>query len=140
MSLLPDNVRHEFGRACYSYVRVTPKGFDVDGEIIEHLRGHVVKAAVIRKRFENGELVCESKDGIVGKDGLVCDQCRHPRCRPMMRIHFLCGGVHLVIDLAPTSSQNLVALEQRDHVNLATTELQIAVVDRGHWGEVVFTA
>ena len=56
----------------------------------------------------------------------------------MMRIHFLCGGINLVIDLAPTSAQNLVALEQRGDVDLETAELDIAVLDRGHWGEVTF--
>jgi hypothetical protein len=138
MSFLPDDVRREFGRECYSYVKVTPRGFDLDDEILEELRGRVVKAAIIRKRFEDGALVCDSKDGVKGRDGLVCDQCRHPRCRPMMRIHFLCAGIHLVIDLAPSSANNLVALEQRGDVDLETTELQISVLDRGHWGEVVF--
>ncbi len=138
MSLLPDDARREFGRECYTYVKVTPHGFDVDDDILEELRGRVVKAMVIRKRFEDGALVCDSKDGVNGRDGLVCAQCRHPRCRPMMRIHFFCGGINLVIDLAPTSAQNLVALEQRGDVDLETAELDIAVLDRGHWGEVTF--
>jgi hypothetical protein len=138
MSLLPDDVRREFGRECYSYVKVTPRGFDVDDEVVDELCGRIVKAVVIRKRFEDGALVCDSKDGVKSRDGLACDQCRHARCRPLMRIHFLCAGTRLIIDLAPSSANNLVALEQRGNVDLETAELRISVLDRGHWGEVVF--
>jgi len=138
MSLLPDDVRREFGRDCYSYVKVTPRGFDVDDEVLDELCGRIVKAVVIRKRFEDGALTCDSKDGIKSRDGLVCDQCRHARCRPMMRIHFRCAGIRLIIDLAPSSATNLVALEQRGDVDLETAKLRISVLDRGHWGEVTF--
>jgi hypothetical protein len=140
MSFLPDDVRREFSRECFSYVKVTPRGFDIDidDEVVEELRGRVVKATVIRKLFEDSVLTCDSKDGVTGREGIVCAQCRHLRCRPMMRIHFLCAGINLVIDLAPTSAQNLVALEQRGDVDLETAELNIAVIDRGHWGEVTF--
>lgn len=138
MSLLPDDARREFGRECFTYVKVTPCGFDIDDDIVPDLRGRVVKAIVIRKRFEDGALVCDSRDGVTGRNGIVCADCRHARCRPMMRIHFLCGGINLVIDLAPTAAQNLVALERRGDVNLETAELDIAVIDRGHWGEVSF--
>ena len=61
MSLLPDDVRREFGRECYSYVKGTPRGFDVDDDVVEELAGKVVKAMVIRKRFEDGALVCDSR-------------------------------------------------------------------------------
>ena len=140
MSFLPEDVRREFGRECYSYVKVTPRGFkvDVNNDLVEGFRGRVDRATVIRKLFEDGVLTCDSKDGVRGRDEIICAQCRHARCRPMMRIHFLCAGIHLVIDLAPTSAQNLVALEQRGDVDLETAELNIAVLDRGHWGEVTF--
>ena len=68
MSLLPDDVRREFGRECYSYVKVTPRGFDIDDEIAERLRGRVVKAMVIRKLFEDDDQDDNDDDDLDDED------------------------------------------------------------------------
>ena len=122
-------------------VRVTRKGFLYHGELGSELQGRIAKRQLVRKLFEESRLVCDSKDGIRARDGTLCEECRHPRCRPQLRIQLAQGSTTFVMDLATTSAQNLLSIEGKakaagDH--LQDWELRLAVLDQDTWGEVTF--
>lgn len=134
-----------FQERTYVFVRVTPDGFErTDGSPVATLLGRIQKHHLIRKRFEGGRLACDSRDGVRSRRGFVCDECRHPLCRPQLRVHLVpdfTTKVTYVVDLAVTSAQNLLALSDelaREEKRLDDVLLQLLVVRHGHWGEVRF--
>jgi hypothetical protein len=133
--------RHDFPRRIWVPVWVRPQGFEIADDIHDQLSGRIVKTTLIRKRFEDNFLACRSTDGVRSTDGTLCDDCQHPDCHPQLRIHLAQGSTTLVIDLAPSSARNLMALEEQLQSNdgdLATTELELTVHNHGWWGEVRF--
>ena len=133
-----------FRRPTTLLVKVTPKGFvlsALDEEPVAELTGRIVKIRVIRKRFEDGVLVCDAPDGTHARNGTTCGQCQHPRCRPLLRCHLADRGIVYVIDLAYTSAENLFAIEDQAADagdQLEAWHLRLRIVDRGYWGEVQF--
>ena len=133
-----------FRRPTTLLVKVSPKGFvlgAIDDEPVAELTGRIVITRVIRKRFEDGVLVCDAPDGTLARNGTTCRQCQHPRCRPLLRCHLADRGVVYIIDLACTSAENLFAIEdQAADVGdqLEDWHLRLRIVDRGYWGEVQF--
>jgi hypothetical protein len=133
--------RRAFQPAIYFPAKVTPEGFFVDEEHLDTLEGRVQKTHLVRKRFEDGEFACDSRDGVTARNGTRCEACLHPQCRPMLRLHLRNGGVVYVIDLAVTSAQNFLRLEdilEADGKKLDDTPLELSVLNRGYWGEVCF--
>jgi hypothetical protein len=133
--------RNLFTRRPHLLVKLSPKGFRVFDDPEPELFGRVAKRQVIRKLFQDGELSCDSTDGIRARNGVLCDECRHPRCQPILRIQLAGDRAVYVIDLAPTSARNFFTLESRlvqQGKCIETTELKLTVTDRGHWGEVSF--
>ena len=127
-------------------VKLTPEGFlirDEGGEeVCPELSGRLRKMQLLRKRFEDHLLVCQSADGATADDGTACEGCLHPRCRPQLRIHLAEGPAVYVIDLNVTSARNLLALQEQAEAAGGALEdwtLRAAVVPRGYWGEVRFT-
>lgn len=134
--------RAAFQPATYFPAKVTPQGFFVDEECLDTLEGRVTKTHLVRKRFEQGVLACDSRDGVTARDGTACDRCLHPQCQPRLRLHLRNATAVYVIDLAVTSAQNFFALEdvlEGEGKTLEGTPLQLSVVPRGYWGEVRFT-
>jgi len=133
-----------FRRPTTVLVKVTPQGFvlgAIDEEPVAELTGRIVTTRVIRKRLEDGVLVCDAPDGAHARNGTTCGQCQHPGCHPLLRCHLADRGVVYVIDLAYTSAENLFAIEdQAAHVGdqLEAWRLRLRIVDRGYWGEVQF--
>jgi hypothetical protein len=122
-------------------VRVTPSGFLIDGEPHDRLEGRVTRQQLLRKRFQDGKLVCDSTDGVRARNGTRCETCLHDQCRPWLRIHLASTERTYVLDLAVTSAQNLLALEDQvsaDAPALRDSTLRLTVRDRGRWGEVCF--
>ena len=133
--------RPAFHKRLPVLVRVTPKGFLIDDNPFERLEGRVSKTQLIRKLFEDHFLVCDSPDGTVARNGTICAQCLHPRCRPQLRIHLAQGSVSYVIDLAITSANNYFLLEDQARSQGARIDdwtLALSVVERDYWGEVRF--
>lgn len=134
--------RRAFQSATYFTVKVTPEGFVVRDDLQADLEGRVIKTHLVRKRFEDTVLACDSRDGLIAKDGTDCESCLHPQCQPMLRIHLKEGVVVYVVDLAVTSAQNFIRLEdalEADEKKLACTQVKLTVVNQGYWGEVTFT-
>lgn len=124
-----------------SFVRVTPKGFVVHDELRSEMTASLCGIQLIRKLFENGSLSCDSSDGTQARDGTLCDECRHPQCRPQLRLEITSDSERYVLDLSSTSARNLFAIEDEveEHGDkLMNCTLRLFVIDRGHWGEVCF--
>jgi hypothetical protein len=123
-------------------VKVTPQGFEVqDVAEYKELRGRITKVTLVRKLFEDGGITCSSPDGIQSEDGLLCDECLHPRGQPRLRIQLACGPTVYVFDLPSTSAQNFFALEDKAEAQgceIFDWRLKLTVVCHNHWGEVVF--
>jgi hypothetical protein len=135
------SLRRAFDPPTWLFVRVAADGFHVDGKTRQELVGRIFRTELRRKLFKDGELACESRDGITGKDDIRCDDCRHPRCRPMLRVALAAGSVRYVLDLASRSAQNLFALEDlADEEDLELEDLVVRVTVTSHdsWGEVCF--
>lgn len=141
MSTSSDAIRRAFAPVSTVPVRVTAEGFVVAGHEVEVLCGRVVRTSLVRKLFEDAVLVCDSLDGIRARNGTKCDICRHPRCRPQLRIWLADGSLRYLIDLPTTSAQNYFTIEdeaQAQRIPIDDWQLKLTVVDRGQWGEVRF--
>jgi hypothetical protein len=140
----PKPVRSDFRRVLVVYVRVTPHGFVLrqTGEPVVDLTGHVVKQRLQRKLFLDGQIECSSGDGEVAYDGKIrCADCMHPLCRPQIRLELADRNALYLIDLAISSAQNFLDLEDAlgaEGIALPKQRLRLTVVDRGYYGEIVF--
>ena len=141
MNPKPQTLRRAFAQPTTFLVKISPQGFLVRDELASELTGRVGKAHLVRKRFEDGVLVCDSKDGRQARNGTRCPECRHPRCRPQLRIHLHWESVIYILDLAFTSAQSLLDLEAEAAGQGQTLDqwtLRLTVRDHGYWGEVCF--
>jgi hypothetical protein len=133
-------IRRALARPVFRFVRVTPKGFVVDDEQPVHeLIGRIRRTHVVRKLFDGGFLACDSKDAITARNGTLCDECRHPRCRANLRVHLQEGTLVQVLDLAPSAAKDLLALADQleaKRLELDDVPVRLTVEDRGHWGYV----
>lgn len=123
------------------FVRVATDHFVVAGEPVAVLTGRFLRTQLLRKLFQRGALVCYAPDGVESTDAIYCDGCRHPRCRPYLRVYLDRGQVHLVLDLSPASARNFLALEDdvaAEGLRLEHCPLRLTVTPRGSWGEVRF--
>lgn len=132
-----------FSRPPLLIVRVTPRGLRIlpTEETIEALEGHVISLQPQRKLFLEGMLACHADDAETAMDGKRCQDCLHPLCRPQIRLRLASREAHYVLDLAVTSSKNLLALAEALHAErlpLRDVRLRLTVTDRGHYGEVAF--
>lgn len=139
----PRRFRDDFQGARWVGVRIRPGGFEIDGDVRAGLRGRVTSCTRARKLFEDGALplIAGGREGIQSDEGVLCEACAHPRCRPLLRVHFADGGQVYLLDLPHSSARNLIRVEDelaRPERSLAATEVVAEVVDRGHWGEVTF--
>jgi hypothetical protein len=131
-------IRRAFLLPTQLLARVTTQGFVVADE---QVTARLQQVRLVRKLFENGALACDSPDGIEARNGTLCDQCRHPRCRPQLRIVLDRGAVHYLLDVNATSARNLLALEDElatEGLSIEGYPVKLTVVSRGHWPEVRF--
>jgi hypothetical protein len=140
----PENRQHlrrAFAQDSLFFVRLLPDGFEIDGQSYHELSGRILKTVLIRKLFEDGTLVCQSKDGRTADNGTACEQCLNPRCRPILRIQLAEQNMRYLIDLNASSAKNLFTLEDRLQAAgqvFSNTHLKLTVCNHGHWGEVLF--
>ena len=134
-------LRRAFAKPTTFPVKVSPRGFLIRDELSLELTGRVGKTHLVRKLFEDGVLICDSRDGREARNGTLCADCRHPRCRPQLRIHLHREPVIYILDLAFTSAQRLLNLEAdalEEGMRLDQWTLRLTVRDHGYWGEVCF--
>jgi hypothetical protein len=134
-------IRAAFCRPTTRLARVTPQGFLVDDVRHQELVGRLDSYQLLRKRFEDGELVCDAPDGVNSRTGQSCQACLHPQCRPQLRLRLRDGPFSYLIDLAVTSAENLFAIEDdaaAEGCRIEDWHLRITIKPRGGWGEVRF--
>lgn len=134
-------IREAFRMPTPISVRIAVDHFLVDGDAVPVLTGRLLRTQFLRKLVQHGALACYAPDGAESTEGVYCDDCRHPRCRPYLRLYLDRGAVHLVLDLGPASARNLLALEDdlvADGLHLEHCPLRLTVTPRGSWGEVRF--
>jgi hypothetical protein len=134
-------VHEAFRKPPVRLVRVLADGFLVEGRSLASLTGRVTRTRLLRKRFDAGALVCDSLDGIQARNGTICEACRHPDCRPWLRVHLATADDVYLIDLAVVSARNFLAVEEaaaHQGQDLSRWTLRLTVVSRGRWGEVRF--
>ncbi len=141
----PSAHRHLFNRPTVVFAKVRPDGFLLSQteELVSELKGRVMQVIAMRKLFDGAVLACQSRDGATSQDGARCEECRHPRCRPVLRLRLADGRVHYLLDLAISSARNLIALEERlerQGSALEAVPLQLSVSNRGRYGVVEFAA
>ena len=132
-------MRSALSRPVYLFVRVAPGAFVLEREERDDLAGRIVKSQLVRKRFEEGVLACDSRDGITARTGTVCEACLHPRCLAFVRIHVRDGPVIYVLDLAPTAARALLDLTdavEAEDLHLEDVPVHLTVENRGRWGLV----
>ncbi len=138
---MDSTARLAFRDPVHVFVKVTSGGFLIGERSCESLCGSVARVYLIRKRFEEGQLVCASSDGIRSREGHLCAECAHPGCRPRLRLCLRNLDTIYVLDLASSSAKNLLALEDNlisEGRSLQWSRLRLTVLDRGYWGEVRF--
>jgi len=141
MTDLKAEIRRAFLLPTQLLVRVNTQGFVVADEMVAELSGRLQQVRLIRKLFQDGALACDSPDGIEARNGTLCEQCRHPRCRPQLRIVLERGSLHYLLDLNATSARNLIALEDElaaEGLRIEDCPVTLRIVSRGHWPEVRF--
>lgn len=134
-------IRAAFQKPITRLVRVNPHGFLVGEERHHELVGRLHSYQLLRKRFEDGQLLCDSTDGVNARNGDSCQACLHPKCRPLLRLRLRYGPDSYLIDLAFTSAENLFAIEdaaEAEGCRLDDWPLRLTVKPRGGWGEVCF--
>jgi hypothetical protein len=134
-------IRQAFLLPTQFLARVTTQGFLVDDQPVAELSGRLHQLRLVRKLFANGALACDSPDGVEARNATLGDPCRHPRCRPPLRIVLDRGTVHYLLDVNATSARNLLALEDElatEGIPIEGCPLKLTVVSRGHWPEVRF--
>jgi hypothetical protein len=132
-------LRSALARPTYLFVRVAPEGFLLEHEERDEIAGRIVKSHLVRKRFEDAVLACDSKDGVTARDGTGCDVCLHPRCLALVRIHVREGPVIYVLDLAPTAARALLDLTdtlEAEGLRLESVRVSLTVENPGRWGLV----
>ena len=125
------------------FAKVTPAGFSVAGDaLLPSLEGTIESLEIVRKLFHLRRLLCYSHDGETGSNGVRCAACLHSACQTRSRVR-LCGhAATFILDLAYTSTRNLIAFFELDLErtpdDLGSVVVRLTTVDRGHWAEVCF--
>jgi hypothetical protein len=97
-----------------------------------------------RTRYINKQPVCRSLNGIHSlQDKISCATCDYRRtCTPQIALEVLYRSVPFRLMLAYTSAKNWLAFLrtlQAPHQRIEGAVVNIAVLDRGNWGEARFS-
>ena len=141
MSAADRALRRVFAAPTPLLVRVSRDGFRVEDDTLSEIVGRLRGARLLRKLFKDGALACDSPDGITARNGTLCADCAHPRCRPVLRITLVRDSALYVLDLSTASARNFFDIEDQAAACGAELEgwtLRATVLPRDTWGEVTF--
>lgn len=133
-------------RVLARYATVTPGGIVLPPATapVREITATLVRASPARTLYRERRPVCRSLDDAPSLTGRACAGCPdRPSCTPQVLLDLEIDGFPYRLLLAYTSAKNFLLLAER----LATTgrplenaRLRLAVLDRGHFGEVRFAA
>ena len=139
-------LREIIASACSRYALIIPKGIVLPSSTTPYnpLPATIVTYKPARTRYVNKKPLCRSLNGIQSlNDNSSCVCCDYRRtCTPQIALEIQYRNVPFRIMLAYTSAKNFLAFLRTLHVNKNHFEnafIEIAVIDRGHWGEAMFS-
>lgn len=144
MDTVPKSLRELMTSSFARYITVRPQGLEVQpGEVVPTIAARLLGFHAARTLYEKRQPICRSLDGVRPLTGeQTCAQCLFRRkCTPQICVDLLADGVPVRLLLAFTSLRNfLIFVEGRRRAGRSVegAAIQIAVRDRGHWGEVLF--
>jgi len=129
-----------------SYVQVLPHGFKLkSGEILPQITGEIHSSSPARTLYENSRPVCRSLDGLYSlKENRPCATCPNRKaCTPQFLLDLSHAKGVLRFLFAFTSARNymtFLSLFVKDQREISGSLITLSVVNRGHWGEIRFSA
>lgn len=141
-------LREILHRASKRYLTVRPQGFELSpGEALRPtVQARILSVGAARTLYHNRKPRCRSLDAVrpISDRNRTCAQCRvRAQCTPQVRLDLFVEGQPFRLLLAHTSAKNFLLYEARlRQRGLALEDAlhRIAVVNRGSWGELRFTA
>lgn len=147
----------EFGTDARQRVRVRPGGLLVRETLFPTIRAVIASWSFVRRFFRDDRLICRSDDGEFAARGRACLGCPDrsacvPRIRLLLDACTVPGPARtapsadllppaLVLEIAYTSARNFAGYARSLALargGLSDVPTLVAVLDRGHWGEVRF--
>lgn len=132
-----------YQRSLPDFLRVVPEGFEIAGHVEPTLHVSIQDEQVVRKLWDHGRLLCQSKDGHSSlATGKACRVCRdQTRCTPQIILYVLAGESPFRIALNYTSGQNYLTY-RRGIIDRGSDLRDIITVlsatSHQTWGEVHF--
>ena len=144
MDTTPKTIRELMASAFARYVTVRPDGLEMrPGDVVPSLAACLLGFHSARTLYEKRQPLCRSLDAVrpLSADRTCAACCFRKKCTPQICVDILADGVPARLLLAFTSLRNfLVFVDQRRRAGQSVEGalVQVAVRNRGHWGEVVF--
>ena len=129
------------------FITVRANGFMAGDEHFPILSFRLTRESRARKLWigegSQRRLECFSSNGSASRYGKSCGSCgESERCKIKLRLHFMLGNANCCLELPGSSMENFIRLRdeiQASGENIRNVPILASVVDRGYWGEVVFT-
>jgi hypothetical protein len=139
-------LREIIASVCSRYALLTPKGIVLPSSTTPYnpLPATVVTYKPARTRYVNKKPVCRSLNGIQSlNDSAPCVSCDYRRtCTPQIALEIQYRIIPYRIMLAYTSAKNFFVFLRTlysSHNHIENALVEISVIDRGNWGEAIFT-
>lgn len=144
MDSTPRPIRDFLAAAIARYITVRPDGIELrPGEVVPSIAARLLAFHPARTLYESRRPTCRSLDGVRAMTGgRTCDACLFRRkCTPQLCIELWTEGVPARLLLAFTSMRRFlefVEARRKRGLPVEGADVLIAVLNRGHWGEVTF--
>ena len=131
------------------YLTVRPRGFELDpgAPLRQIIEARIIAHGGARTLYENRKPACRSLDGVqpvMGNTERRCADCKlRQRCTPQVRLDLIVDRRPFRLLLAYSSARAFLLYEARlrqRQVALEDVVTQIAVANRGNWGELRFSS
>lgn len=136
-SSLKEIIERSFSR----YIRVLPQGLllPYNQNMVTKIKVNISTYHPARTRYENKKPICRSLDAVKSlKDKKTCALCETKNsCTMQICLEILYENIPLKLMLAYTSMSKFLIFNAKERINKKSI-VQISVINRGKWGELVF--
>ena len=143
MPLDPEPIRDILLRLTIRYLNVRPEGIEIDRQLVPAIVGRVLSYGGARTLYRGRKPQCRSLDGIRAIKGQVCAECPELKnCTSQVRLEVLIEEQPYRLLLSYSSAKHFLIYSgkvKRQGLAIEKIETRIAVIDRGTWGELVFS-
>lgn len=144
MGFPPTPIRDLLAAAIARFITVRPEGLELrPGEVVPSIAARVLGFHPARTLYESRRPTCRSLDGARAMTGgRTCDACLfRKKCTPQVCLELWTDGLPARLLLAFTSMRRFfefVEARRKKGEPVEGADILIAVLNRGHWGEVTF--